>query len=73
MADRLVWAVVNARIWQESDKAIKLTTGQWIPKSLIKCFEYEESGDSKKVILGERVRSIQMPEWLAEEKNYAYE
>ncbi len=61
----------------ETDKAVGLGTEypgdveMWLPKSQLSGIEYDEGGDSDEVRVGEGLRAVRLPQWLAEEKDLA--
>jgi hypothetical protein len=40
----------------------------WLPRNYIRQFEYDDGGDSPNVRLGELVRSVHIPAWLARDR-----
>lgn len=66
-----VYAVINARITEKTAKAV-LFGDEWIPRSQIRMVEYEEGGDSTEIRVGKMVRTVCIPEWLAENRNLSY-
>lgn len=41
----------------------------WLPSSQVQSIEYEEGGDCEEIIVGRKIRSVEIPEWLASQKN----
>lgn len=71
MMERYVYALVEAEIKTVTPKAV-LIGPHWFPRSQIRSIEYDEGGDSKEFHLGREVRTVLIPEWLAEQKNLGY-
>lgn len=70
----LIWARLDARIAHDTEKAtcFKITGSDqtiWIPHSQLHGIEYDRGGDAKDVMIGERVRSVKIPEWLADKND----
>jgi hypothetical protein len=71
VADR-IWARIDGVLGKETSRAVMfLVDGRckWIPKSQLGRIEYEEGGDSREIRVGQAVRSVEVPPWLAREKD----
>ena len=74
---KIVAALVDAVIAAETAKAIGLAVGGdrdnlvWIPKSQISAISYSDGLRSTDVKLDVRVRTIEMPDWLASRNGFA--
>lgn len=76
----LVWASLDLRIIIETDDAFGFANGQhddllWLPKSQIESMEFDEGGDSADFDdqVGELVRAVRIPAWLARDKDLDWE
>ena len=65
-------ARIDGRILHKTEKAIAIRVGQrtvWLPLSLLFNIEYEAGGDDFEIRIGQMIRTVEIPEWLAEKNN----
>jgi len=70
-----VWATIDGKIVRQTEKGLAFLTETrtiWLPKSQIFSLEYEEGGDISEILLRRQVRSVEVPRWLADEKDLDY-
>lgn len=72
MARLTVHAIIDGKIVRQTAAGVAFLTDDatiWLPKSQLFSIEYETGGDSEEIRLGQQVRTVEIPGWLAREKD----
>ncbi len=73
--DNLVWAACDGYIVAETEKAVGIArkprgdVEYWLPKGQVNGYKYDDGGDNQEVRKNVLVRSIELPAWLAEQRD----